>query len=96
MIEKHWFQLIVLLTIPSLAINAATLVVAGGLLVDLKKRDELAPRRYDPQFITDLMISTSRIMRQEQADSNAEIRRSIREYLDRLPKTGEADARSIR
>lgn len=96
MIEKHWFRLTVLLTIPSLAMNVATLVIAGGLLVDLKKRDDLDPRRFDAQVITDLMISTARKMRQEQADSNAELRHTISEYLERLPKRTEAEARPLR
>ncbi|WP_130213886.1 hypothetical protein [Bradyrhizobium genosp. SA-3] len=95
MTEKHWFRLTVLLMIPSFGMNAATLVIVGGFLVDPKKRDDLDPRRFDTQ-ISDLMISTARKMRQEQADSNAELRRTISEYLERLPKKIEAEARPIR
>ncbi|RZN08690.1 hypothetical protein CWO91_21265 [Bradyrhizobium genosp. SA-3] len=95
MTEKHWFRVTILLTIPSLAMNMATLVVVGGLLIDLKKRDDLDPQRFDTQ-VSDLMISTARKMRQEQADSNAELRQAISEYLERLAKRTEAEARPIR
>ncbi|MGY3549414.1 MULTISPECIES: hypothetical protein [unclassified Bradyrhizobium] len=93
--DKHWFRLTILLTIPSLAMNMATLVVVGGLLIDLKKRDDPDPRRFDTQ-ISDLMLSTARKMRQEQADLNAELRHSISEYLEKLSKRTEAEARPIR
>ena len=60
-----------LLTIPSLALSCATLVVVGGLYIDSQAAFKAERDKLDK--LSELVIATSRTIRNENAASNSEL-----------------------
>ena len=68
---KNWLRACVFLTVPSLALSAASLVVIGGVLSETKA--EVVAERERIDKLSEMMIATSRMMRTSQEDRNNEL-----------------------